>query len=238
MKKKLNSLLFFCTVLILAACKKEPGLGGNSTIYGKLNLKHYNHDFSIYKSEEPAIDQYVYIVFKNGSGYGDRVKTAYDGSFEFSNLRKGNYTIYAYSMDTSITSGNNEVAVVKDVSISKNRTSVDAGTIEVADNKPPGHSKVNGKVYQIDTGNNNQYYLGDARVYIIYDNDVNYTSSIKTNFNGEYVFDNLPFGHYTVYTYSKDVNNIYPNPNYPVSIEFDILDYNQKLVLPDLIIYK
>ncbi len=224
--------------LLLFSCKKHSGIGGNSSIVGQLNVEHYNSDFSVLKYTEPAVDVYVYLVFGDQKGYGSRIRTMYDGSFEFNNLRVGEYTIYSYSMNKNQQGAGQLVSVLKRVKINKNKEIVDSGKLTISDNKAIGFSKITAKVKEVDTQTGSQYYKGEQRVYIIYDNDVNYTSSIKTNLNGEFSFTNLPKGTYTIYTYSKDVNNSYPGPNYPVSNIVEITDSAQNIMLPDFVIYK
>ncbi len=238
---KVQKLLLTGTILLsltFTACKKQAGLGGNSAITGKVMVNHYNQNFTILKNQEVAIDEYVYLVFDTMAGYGTRVRTSYDGTFEFTNLRKGKYTVYCYSMDTTKSSSNGYIAVKKDLEITENRSITDIGTLTIADNKAVGYATITGKIKEIDTQNNTQYYIGEQRVYIIYDNDINYTTSIKTNQNGEYAFYNLPVGTYTVYTYSKDVNNNYPGPTYAVEQQVTISTINEQKTIPDLVIYR
>lgn len=227
------------SVFLFNSCKKASGYGGNSAIKGKLEVKHYNENFTIVKSTEPAADVYVYIVFDGKSGYGDRVKTNFDGSFEFTHLAKGKYTIYTYSSEPNNINSSGFIPVQVDVTIAKNRELVDAGTLTLSDNKAVGFSILNGKIKEIDTGNGNiSYYKGNQKVFLIYDNQVNFSSSIYTNYNGEYQFTNLPVGHYTVYTYSKDVYNQHAGSSYAVIKEMDISTNNETQNVPDIIIYK
>ena len=235
---KTNFFLLTLILLVFGSCRKSPGPGGNSAITGKVIVNHYNPDFSLLKSTEPAIDEYVYIIYNEGSGYGTRVKTAYDGTFEFTNLTKGDYQIYVYSMDTTRTSSNGYIPVIKNISVTKKKQVVDAGTIKIADNKVVGFAKIRGKVKEINTQNNTQYYVAEQRVYIVYDNEINYRTSIKTNFNGEYEFSDLPTGTYTIYAYSVDVNNQYPSNQYEVKQVINITSPNQVYEAPDIVIYK
>jgi hypothetical protein len=49
----------------------------------------------------PAADLDVYIVYGEHVSPDDKVVTDYNGDFEFRNLRKGKYTVYVYSRDTT-----------------------------------------------------------------------------------------------------------------------------------------
>jgi hypothetical protein len=44
----------------------------------------------------------VFIVYgDNDEIYDDNIKTSYDGTFKFNNLRKGSYKVFAYNKDKS-----------------------------------------------------------------------------------------------------------------------------------------
>jgi uncharacterized surface anchored protein len=86
-----------------AACKKDPGTGGAGTISGTISKEVRvvltNPSTAIYTV--PAADVEVYIVYGEHLSPDDKVMTDYNGNFEFRNLRKGKYTIYTYSRDTT-----------------------------------------------------------------------------------------------------------------------------------------
>lgn len=227
------------------SCSKESGFGGNSAIVGKIQIKHYNQDFSMDISTEPLLDEYVYLIFDDQPGYGTRVKTAYDGSFEINNLTVGKYQLYVYSKDSTPSSVNGIVAITKDIEITKKKEIVDAGTLTTIDNDVTTSpvvinyaSTITGKVKEIDIDTNEEYYIGDQRVYLIHGNDINYSTSIKTNYNGEYQFLNLQSGTYTLYTYSKDVFDDYPGPDYAVTLNTTINTNEEDIAVADLIIYR
>jgi len=95
-------------VSLLASCSKEPGKGGNASIRGKVRLEARillnNPATAVYTA--PAADWDVYIVYGDGPGPDDRIRSNYDGEFEFNYLREGDYTVYVYSNDTSATAVN------------------------------------------------------------------------------------------------------------------------------------
>ncbi len=97
-----NILLVTFAILVatgIASCKKEEGFGGNSTIKGRVMLYQYNDDYSLAIDSAPASEKEVFIVFGNSSDFGERIRTNYDGTFEFKFLREGKYTIFYYSED-------------------------------------------------------------------------------------------------------------------------------------------
>ena len=118
-------------LLLLASCKKGPGEGGNSTITGKVWVKDYNSDFTIFNGEYAGADEDVYIIYGNDASYGDKVKAGPDGVFEFKYLRPGDYTVYVYSKDKTMTSVSNKIAVKAAVNIGKKKETVDAGTLQI-----------------------------------------------------------------------------------------------------------
>lgn len=98
----MRKLLFlFATAGMVASCAKEPGIGGEAMISGKVHAMHYNSTFTVLLSEYDVPDTYVYLVFGNDINYGTRIKTNYDGEYAFEFLYPGDYTIYTYSIDSA-----------------------------------------------------------------------------------------------------------------------------------------
>jgi hypothetical protein len=64
----------------------------------------------------------VYIIYGDEAYFGDDVETNYDGTYEFRYLRKGKYTIFAYSdCDTCL---GKKKAVFINTEITKNNSLV------------------------------------------------------------------------------------------------------------------
>lgn len=124
---RLFLLLFSATILL--SCNKTEGEGGTSTIEGKVYLRKVD-GFGNTLEEYYAADRDVYIIYGTGSKtYNDKFSTSYDGSFYFSNLTKGKYTIFAYTRCDACASGDTIVSQVVD--ITENKSTIDLGTIEV-----------------------------------------------------------------------------------------------------------
>ena len=118
--KRLLFFLFLSVLtMILFSCKKDPGEGGTSSIFGKVYARDYNSTFTVLQGEYYAPDKYVYIIYGDGKDYGNKIKTSYDGTYEFKYLRPGSYHVYCFSKDSTLQT-NAEIAVMKDVTISKN----------------------------------------------------------------------------------------------------------------------
>lgn len=128
-----HRILSLCATCIVAlvSCKKEPGIGGDATIKGRIWVKDYNTTFTNLIGEYPGKDVYVYIVYGDNEGYDKRIKTDYNGVFAFKNLYKGDYTLYAYSADSTLTDLSGEVAVIKSVTINERKEEVQIGDIVV-----------------------------------------------------------------------------------------------------------
>ena len=82
---------------ILTGCDKEPGIGGTSSVSGKVYAYDYDSDLNNLRAQYYAPDEDVYIIYGTDSIFSDRTQTSYDGSFRFRYLRPGTYTIFAYS---------------------------------------------------------------------------------------------------------------------------------------------
>ncbi|GAB4132552.1 MAG: hypothetical protein Fur0041_03950 [Bacteroidia bacterium] len=98
--KFLSRLLPLTVVSVIAlavSCKNGAGPGGEASIKGTVLGKRYVNNCTLLVGEFLAPDEDVYIIYDDDPSYGDRVKTGPDGTFWFKYLRKGKYTIYAYS---------------------------------------------------------------------------------------------------------------------------------------------
>lgn len=114
-------MILTSVVLFFNSCKKPAGSGGNSSIKGRLWVK----DFPT-MVEYSGYDEYVYIIYGDEVSYGDRIRSSYDGQFEFKYLRKGKYKIYTYSMALASLQ---DSAVIRDVEITKNGQSIDLSNV-------------------------------------------------------------------------------------------------------------
>ncbi len=118
---------------VIAGCSKDPGFGGDASITGHVRVRDYNTTFTQLIAEYPAEDTYVYLRFGDRPGYEDRVKTDYEGNFEFRFLYRGDYEIYLYSRDSTLTDPNEQVPVIRHLSISERKETVDLGTLIIFD---------------------------------------------------------------------------------------------------------
>lgn len=107
----------FSLLLLLSSCIKGEGLGGNAVIEGKVYILDYNQELTQQIGEYYGPDIDVYIIYGNDVVYSDDFKTSYDGTYRFDHLRPGNYSVYAYSEDTTGTNESIIFPVFKQVTI-------------------------------------------------------------------------------------------------------------------------
>ena len=137
--------IFFRYVLLIAfysllGCKKDPGLGGTSTITGKIIVHDFDAAFLSLPVIYPASNTEAYIIYgTTGTTYDNHYKTSFDGSYEFKFLQIGKYRIFAYSVDSTGASNNNPSLVLRpkfvDVEISSNGTTITAPDLIILNNK-------------------------------------------------------------------------------------------------------
>ena len=131
MKRSSRVFLSFLIFLVVLSCSKEPGIGGNSTIYGKIVAYDYNAEFTTLKGIYPAADEDVFLIYGDDYSYSQRIRSNFDGIYEFKYLRSGDYTIYVYSKDSTLTLASEIYAVVKDITIDNNRQTVEVEEIKI-----------------------------------------------------------------------------------------------------------
>ena len=116
--------------LMMLSCKKEPGPGGKSTIYGKVLVKDYNSTFTVLEETYYAPQQWVYLVYGDDRDYGDRVQTGIDGSWEFKYMRPGTYKVYALSKDSTLQTMA-LLPVVQEVTVPSKKTEIEVPDIVI-----------------------------------------------------------------------------------------------------------
>ena len=131
MQKIISLSLILVASFFFNSCKKIEGQGGASTIKGAINVKQYNVVGTLV-AEYPGAEVDVYIIYGAGNTfYNDRIKTSYDGSFEFNYLEEGDYTVFVYEDNNDIINyPGGSSAVLVTTSISGKKTTVDLGTID------------------------------------------------------------------------------------------------------------
>ena len=122
---KKNCILIFLILTLLAihqSCTKEEGEGGTSSISGRVYVvNYYSYPIAI-KDTCYAQEEDVYIIYGDDKVYSDRFETHYDGTYRFQYLRKGKYTVFAYSDSTG---SSQDIPVIKKVEITDNNQEVE-----------------------------------------------------------------------------------------------------------------
>lgn len=122
-----SPVLFF----LLLACSKGPGEGGNSSIKGHVWVKDINATFQV-QAQYDGFDEEVYIIYGDDISFSDRIRSNYDGAFEFKYLRPGKYKIFMYSEDSVPPASNpNVVTILKEIEVKDKKQTVDAGTFSI-----------------------------------------------------------------------------------------------------------
>jgi len=222
--------------IFFTACKKEEGEGGSATIKGKVTVRLCSDDFNTIYAEFPDEDRDVYIVYGDDDFYGDKVSTFYDGSFQFSYLRKGHYQVFAYSDDETGVSESGIRPVIKEVSIDKNGEIVEVPEIIIYDQVTnyEGSSTIFGKVFAYDwnaelTHLKDSFYLRNEWVYIARKLDNYYFDRIRTFYDGSFVFPSLPIGDYEVFVYGRDITGQDPQDEIPYIVDVSIIENRQRI---------
>jgi len=107
-------ILLFITTTVIFSCEKGPGDGGTSVIKGKVFIKDYNSVGQL-QAEYYAQEERVYLIYGDGDFYGQDTRTSFDGSYEFNYLRKGSYTVFAYSKCDTCTSGQEPTMITTEI---------------------------------------------------------------------------------------------------------------------------
>ncbi|GDX52341.1 hypothetical protein LBMAG27_13880 [Bacteroidota bacterium] len=123
-------LISFFSIIAFSSCTKQEGQGGTSTIKGKIFVAEYNVFTPIDSFYSGKVS--VYIIYGDNEYFGDKIESSYDGTFEFPYLKKGKYTLFAYSdcLLGADCDGGKKV-IKKEVEITENKQTIDAGDIRI-----------------------------------------------------------------------------------------------------------
>jgi len=131
MNNKFPLFLMLTLSILLFSCTKDAGEGGNSTIYGKIITYNYNAEFTNLRGIYPGADEDVYIIYGSDRSYSQRIRSNYDGVYEFKYLRSGEYTIYVYSKDSTLTLVSGIKPVIQKVTIDNKKQTVEAADMKI-----------------------------------------------------------------------------------------------------------
>jgi hypothetical protein len=256
MKTNFSILILAFCLFFMAACTKDEGEGGTSTIKGTLFEKVYDNSYRTVLSQSYSPDEKVFIIYGGDhETYDDDYNTSYNGTYEFKYLQKGTYKIFAYTTDTTgvsvtgyVDENKPKIPMFATVDITENNSTVTAPNLTILKNNAKGSSTIRGKIFlKLYDGSFQlllaSYYIPDEDVFII-SNGTNetYFADTKTSYNGEYYFDELPAGDYRVFAYSTDTTGVAQTgsvnenlPKIPVFVNVTIGN-NADVTAPDITI--
>ena len=208
MKKILAILFGLClSVFLLSGCSMGEGEGGSATVEGKLMLVlHDDDNFNLTTDTVAGAKMDVFILYGDDVIYGDDMETGSDGSYRFKYLKKGTYTIMAYS---TLPTGE-KIAVTETVTVKTGET-VTVPTIYIHQGKAYGTSMVRGQVWASYIHNGTDRGSGWAyehRVYIRRANEQYFFADTRVGENGYFYFQELFPGDYVVYTITENSNEV------------------------------
>ena len=230
-------------LMLFSGCESPEGYGGSSSISGKIITEYYNDDYSLFIRDEPSVDEEVFLLFGDNENVGDRELSSMTGSFEFTFLRPGNYTVYFRGEDTT-TLLRKEVPVSFDVEL-KAGEDVDLGVLKEFKSLDydDGTAKIYGVISLINYRNYSSYpfleikdisFAQEHEVYLTYGSHAFYDERIRTDYKGYFEFRNLIPGDYEIFTYSEDVTG--GTADIPVIKSVTITELDQEIDLGVIII--
>lgn len=120
--------------LLFVGCRMGPGEGGRAVIEGRIYEVQYTSNFGQIIHQDFKGDHDVFIIYGDEDVYGDKTTSHFDGTFRFSYLLPGNYTVFAYSRDSTGAFPAGDTVILKTVEILGKRDTVNLGTLTVLDN--------------------------------------------------------------------------------------------------------
>lgn len=203
------SIVVLSVLLGLAAsCNRGEGTGGTGAIEGTVfKVLHPDDNYNLETDTVLAAKEDVFLVYGTRNFYGDDVETDHTGLYQFKYLRPGTYTVYAYSKMAS----DERVAVSQTVEVKSGETTI-VPNIYIHDGKAYGTSILKGRVwaYYIDKNGNviSQGWAYGQRMYIQRQGEDFPCDDVRVGMDGVFAFQKLSPGHYTVFTFSEDVDEI------------------------------
>lgn len=210
--KRLSTVMLalLAAVMLFTSCNKGEGEGGTATIQGKVMLVlHDNDNYNLSVDTVAAAQTDVFIVYGDDVLYGDDMETGPDGTYCFKYLKKGDYTIFAYS---TLATGE-KIAVTQQVTV-KNGETVTVPTIYAHEGKAYGTSMVRGQIWAnyIHNGSNRgSGWAYEHRVYIRRVGEPYHFDDVRVGMDGYFYFQQLLPGEYEIFTFTENSDEV-PSP--------------------------
>ena len=217
----IRTALTIATIVLLAACNKTEGPGGTSSITGFVKSQnHQNAQTEIteiiftqglsvehgdyWVLNNPSDEEQFYIYYDNPSWISD-ADPALAGrtgiSVEF-NYSDSNVEIAENTMTAVISIASDYYSITRNVDILTITSELTAETVDADKVTSPFefNTSQQGKAALLE----DVYSAVDEKVYLTYGDNTNYDDFERTGGDGEYQFNNLTNGVYTIYAISKD----------------------------------
>ena len=202
MKSK-NLIIIILGLASLNSCSKE-GTGGNAKISGTVYEQLIDKNGKTVESRL-AQDKKIYIKYGSNNSYNDDTETLADGTYEFSYLTKGEYSIYTYSECDTCSTENEIIEHPLTISSRNELITKDLNTNKFV-NPDDGNSIIKGRIliqrYLGATPFGEPFVAQNLDVFIKYDTDEIHFDKTETGADGQFAFRDLIIGNYTVYAYS------------------------------------
>jgi len=205
--KNMLRMKFFYLVLPLLflsflSCNKDEGFGGSSSLEGFVyEVIHYDDNYSFQLDTFPAAKKDVFLIFGDQGYFGDDVEADMNGFYRFDYLRKGNYTVYAYS---EYADGRKE-AITNTLHVGSG--SAVAQPLYIHSGKAYGTAMIKGKI-TVSYYNSSGGYQGTGpgvgiRAYIRYDGEEAPFDDVRAGETGIFVFQKILPGKYVIFVEHK-----------------------------------
>lgn len=106
---------------------------GSGKIGGYVSVINYKNDtfypFLERKDSTLAQEQEVYLIYGDHEYYDERIRTNYDGYYEFNELIPGDYQVFVYSED--IKGGTEDIAIIESATITTEGEEVEVDHITI-----------------------------------------------------------------------------------------------------------
>ncbi|MCQ2608791.1 MAG: hypothetical protein MJ197_08920 [Bacteroidales bacterium] len=202
-------LSFAFAIGFLFSCAPQEGKGGLASIQGKVMMQNLNAISEKSGEAYPATDCNVFISYGSTGISDDKEATGYDGTYQFSNLTKGDYTVFVYSDDSVSNSKYPKIVLSQKVSLDSKKDEAKVPTFMVYkhvdyDN---GGGVVKGSVVEHRYSGSIELYqkpAQDADVYLQFANDSEILDRTRVDGEGNFTIRNLIPGDYRLYVYSEN----------------------------------
>lgn len=203
---------FFAFVFVVGlffSCTPQEGKGGLASIQGKVMMQNLNAISEKSGGAYPATDCNVFIAYGNTAFSNDKEATGFDGTYQFSNLTKGDYTVFVYSDDSVSNSKYPKIVLSQKVSLDskKDEATVPTFTVYKHVDYDNGGGVVKGNVVEHRYSGSIELYqkpAQDADVYLQFANDPEILDRTRVDGEGNFTIRNLIPGSYRLYVYSEN----------------------------------